>query len=46
MKDLSDVHSGVYMNKVLLEALEQYNIEYNIMRYLILFLINFLKINY
>jgi hypothetical protein len=41
MKDLSDVHSGVYINKVLLEALKDYNIEYNIIRYLILILFNF-----
>ena len=32
MKDLSDIHSGVYMNLVLIEALKQYNIEYNITR--------------
>jgi hypothetical protein len=30
MKDLSDIHSGEYMNKVLLKALKEYNIEYNI----------------
>jgi len=32
MKDLADIHSGQYMNKVLLEALKEYNIEYNITR--------------
>jgi hypothetical protein len=32
MKDLKDIHSGQYINKVLLEALEQYNIKYNITR--------------
>jgi len=30
IKDLSDIYSGVYMNSVLIEALKQYNIEYNI----------------
>ena len=30
MKDLNDIHSGVYMNSVLLETLKEYNIEYNI----------------
>ena len=33
MKDLHERHSGVYMNKVLLETLSEnygYNIEYNI----------------
>jgi len=32
MKDLKDIYSGQYMNKVLLKALEQYNIKYNIIR--------------
>jgi hypothetical protein len=32
MKDLKDIYSGQYINKVLLEALKQYNIEYNITR--------------
>ena len=32
MRDLSDIHSGVYMNKILLETLKAYNIEYNITR--------------
>jgi len=32
MKDLSDIHSRLYMNSVLIEALKQYNIEYNITR--------------
>jgi len=30
MKDLKDIYSGVYMFSVLLKALKQYNIEYNI----------------
>jgi len=30
MKDLKDIHSGIYMNSVLLETLKEYNIEYNI----------------
>jgi hypothetical protein len=30
MKDLKDKHSGLYLNKVLLETLREYNIEYNI----------------
>jgi hypothetical protein len=37
MKDLKDIHSGIYMNLVLLEALKDYNIEYNITRYVIIF---------
>jgi hypothetical protein len=32
MKDLKDIHSGKYMNSVLLEALKVYGIEYNITR--------------
>ena len=32
MKDLKDIHSGKYMNLVLLEALKAYGIEYNITR--------------
>jgi hypothetical protein len=32
MKDLKDIHSGKYMNSVLLEALREFNIEYNITR--------------
>jgi hypothetical protein len=32
MKDLNEPHSGKYMNKVLLETLFEYNIEYNITR--------------
>jgi hypothetical protein len=32
MKDLKNIYSGQYMNKVLLEALKQYNIKYNITR--------------
>ena len=32
MKDLNNIHLGVYMNLVLLETLKEYNIEYNITR--------------
>jgi hypothetical protein len=32
MKDLSDKHSGVYINKVLLNTLKEFNIKYNINR--------------
>ena len=32
MKDLKEVHSGIYMNSVLLETLREYNIKYNITR--------------
>ena len=32
MKDLKDIHSGKYINIILLEALKEYNIEYNITR--------------
>jgi hypothetical protein len=32
MKDLKDIYSGQCINKVLLEALKEYNIEYNITR--------------
>lgn len=32
MKDLKDKHSDLYLNKVLLETLREYNIEYNITR--------------
>jgi hypothetical protein len=32
MKDLNEKHSGVYLNNVLLNTLNQYNIEYNITR--------------
>jgi hypothetical protein len=34
MKDLKNKHSGAYMFSVLLETLKQYDIEYNITRYL------------
>jgi hypothetical protein len=34
MKSLSDIHSRSYMNKVLLEALIDFNIEYNIIKYI------------
>ena len=32
MKDLKDIHSGKYMNSILLEVLKEFNIEYNITR--------------
>jgi len=32
MKDLKDIHSGSYINLVLLETLKEYNIKYNITR--------------
>jgi hypothetical protein len=32
MKDLKDINSGKYMNSVLLEALREFNTEYNITR--------------
>jgi hypothetical protein len=32
MKDLKYIHSGKYINSVLLKALKEYNIEYNIIR--------------
>jgi len=32
MKDLKDIYSGKYMNSVLLKALREFNIEYNITR--------------
>ena len=39
MKDLKERHSGLYLNEVLLETLRDYNIEYNIARYLLLTLL-------
>ena len=38
MKLLVDKHSEVYLNSILLETLKDYNIEYNIIRYLFLFI--------
>ena len=32
MRNLSDIHLGVYMNKVFLETLKEFNIKYNITR--------------
>jgi hypothetical protein len=32
IKDLKDIRSSIYMNSLLLETLEEYNIEYNITR--------------
>jgi hypothetical protein len=37
MKDLLDIHSGIYMNSMLLEALKEFNIKYNITRLVIIF---------
>jgi hypothetical protein len=34
MKDLKDKHSGAYLLEVLLETLKDYNIEFNITRYI------------
>jgi hypothetical protein len=41
MKDLSDKHSGVYINKVLLEALKEFDIEYHITRYILILILIF-----
>jgi hypothetical protein len=38
MRELSDIHSGIYMNSVLLETLKEFDIEYNIIRYVIFYL--------
>ena len=32
MQDLKEIHFGFYLNSVLLEALKDFNIEYNIER--------------
>ena len=32
MQDLKDIYSSKYMNSVLLEALKEYNIKYNIIK--------------
>jgi len=32
MADLDEKHSGINMNKVLIDTLKEYNIEYNINR--------------
>jgi hypothetical protein len=37
MKDLLDINSGIYMNSMLLEALKEFNIKYNIIRLIIIF---------
>jgi len=37
IKDLKDIYSGKYINKVLLETLKDFNIEYNIIRYVFIF---------
>ena len=35
MAKLDDKHSGAYMSKVLLNTLEEFNIKFNIKRYLL-----------
>ena len=37
IKDLKDIYSGKYINKVLLETLKDFNIKYNITRYIFIF---------
>ena len=37
MKDLKEPHFNTYMNSVLLKTLKEYNIEYNIIKQVILF---------
>ena len=37
IKDLKDIYSGKYMNKVLLETLKDFNIKYNIIKYIFIF---------
>ena len=39
MRDLAEKHSGAYINKVLLEALKDFDIEYNIIRQVLFYLI-------
>jgi hypothetical protein len=34
MAPLEEPHSGTYMNKVLIETLEEFNIKFNIKRYI------------
>ena len=45
MAALEDKHSGAYMCKVLLSTLEDFNIEYNIKRYILLLLLLLLLIS-
>jgi len=37
IKDFKDIYSGKYINKVLLETLKDFNIKYNITRYIFIF---------
>ena len=37
IKDLKDIYSGKYINEVLLETLGDFNIKYNIIRYVFIF---------
>jgi len=37
IKDLKDIYSGKYINKVLLETLKDFNIKYNIIKYIFIF---------
>jgi hypothetical protein len=38
IKDLKDIYSGKYINEVLLETLKDFNIKYNIIRYIYIYL--------
>ena len=42
MAKLDNKYSGAYMSKVLLDTLEEFNIKYNIKRYLLKSLLNFI----
>jgi len=44
MRDLKEVHSSSYINSVLIEALKDFNIEYNIKRLVIFISLIFFKI--
>jgi len=37
IKDLKDIYSKKYINKVLLETLKDFNIKYNIIKYIFIF---------
>ena len=37
IKDFKDIYSGKYINEVLLETLKDFNIEYNIIKYIFIF---------
>ena len=43
MKDLKDKHSRAYLLEVLLETLKDYNIEFNITRYVFPFILYTIK---